>query len=159
MRRSKSNSVEPNPISNGRRCLRNPPNSPRGGPPLYEKKELDISRRKFLQVSVAGLALAGLPDWVANEAVAAEYERPLAKQKKFGPNDQINFGLIGAGGSRGGYRQGLGDARAAHSQRGCKVIAVCDVDTLHREEAAKVFGPDTAKFANYRELLARKDID
>jgi len=126
---------------------------------LYEKKEIDISRRKFLQASIAGLTLAGLPDWFANEAIAAEYERPVARQKKFGPNDQINFGLIGAGGSRGGYRQGLGDARGAHGQRGCKVIAVCDVDALHLEEAAKVFGPETAKYPDYRELLARKDID
>ena len=71
---------------------------------MYEKKEIDISRRKFLQASIAGLTLAGLPDWFANEAIAAEYERPLAKQKRFGPNDQINLGLIGPGGSRGEVR-------------------------------------------------------
>ena len=33
--------------------------------------------------------------------------------KRFGPNDRINVAVIGPGGSRGGYKQGLSDTKAA----------------------------------------------
>jgi predicted dehydrogenase len=119
----------------------------------------DISRRSFLAKAFTAMAVAGVPEWYIKEAVAAERERIADEPKKFGPNDQINIGLIGAGGSRGGFRQGLGDTLHASRKPGVKVLAVCDVDAKHLEEAAAAFGPETAKFKDFRELLARKDID
>jgi predicted dehydrogenase len=125
---------------------------------LYNK-DIYISRRRFLVSSAAGLALAGLPEWFAKEALAQEQERAADMPRTIGPNDEIVFGAIGLGGSKGGYRQGLGITKAARNQKGTRIVAVCDVDAQHREEAAKEFGPDTGQYFDYRELLARPDID
>jgi len=119
----------------------------------------EMTRRTFLTGSMAGLALTGLPEWFTKEARAAALERAGSAQRQFGPNDQINVGVIGPGGSKGGFRQGLGVARSMSRRPGVKVIAVCDVDQTHCDEAAQVFGPETAKYRDFRELLARKDID
>jgi len=119
----------------------------------------DLSRRDFLRRSIAGLSVAALPAWYAREAVAAEAERAAARPRRTGANDRINLACIGPGGSRGGFRQGLGDTHAIQSQGGVQVVAVCDVDRQHREQAARSFGSDCAQFADFRELLQRKDID
>jgi len=124
-----------------------------------DRIDADISRRRFLTASLAGIAAAGLPEWFAQEASAAVRERDADAPRRVGPNDQINIGAIGVGGSRGGFRQGLNDTRWAASKPGCKVVAVCDVDGLHRDEGAAVFGSDCAKYNDFRDLLARKDID
>lgn len=105
------------------------------------------------------MAVAGVPAWYIEDAMASERERIAGEPKKFGQNDNINFAVIGPGGSKGGFRQGLGDTRWAASKPGVKVVAVCDVEAQHRDEAAAAFGPDTAKYDDFRELLARKDID
>lgn len=118
-----------------------------------------ISRRKFLAGTVAGVALATVPDWFAKNAQAAGMEMKLRSGRKIGPNDTINIGVIGPGGSKGGHKMGLNNARAAAAHAGTKVVAVCDVDKKHCEEAAAVFGADCAKYSDFRELLARKDID
>ncbi len=118
-----------------------------------------ISRRQMLARSITGLAAAGLPEWYTKEAIANERERDSQLPKKFGPNDQINVGAIGVGGKKGGYRQGMGDTQRIGGQHGVKVVAICDLDDVHRNDAADYFGPDTAKFKDFRELLSRKDID
>jgi len=121
--------------------------------------EQEISRRDLLARSLAGVALASVPEWYAKRAEAAEREREAGRPKKVAANDQINIACIGTGGSRGGFRQGLGDTRHLASKKGVKVVAVCDVDKLHRDEAAKSFGADCTPYADFRELLQRKDID
>lgn len=119
----------------------------------------EISRRKFLAGTVAGLAAAGLPEWFAQEAHAEEPMRGPAKRMKFGPNDQINIACVGTGGSRGGFRQGLNDAHGIANHAGVKCVAVCDVDGTHLNEAAASFGPSCAKYHDFREVLARPDVD
>jgi myo-inositol 2-dehydrogenase / D-chiro-inositol 1-dehydrogenase len=119
----------------------------------------DFSRREFLLRSVAGLSMASLPAWYAQEAVAAEEERAAAAPRRVRPNDRINVACIGAGGSKGGFRQGLGDTMGISRQTGVQVVAVCDVERQHREEAARAFGSECAQFSDFRELLRRKDID
>ena len=123
-----------------------------------DNRNSSISRRSFLAGSAAAVAAAGIPDWFAAEAAAADMERG-ARRKRFGPNDQINVGVIGPGGSKGGYRQGLHDTRNIASKPGVKVVAACDVEDLHLSEAAETFGPDCKKYHDFRDLLARKDID
>ncbi|MGV3721040.1 MAG: Gfo/Idh/MocA family protein, partial [Actinomycetota bacterium] len=44
-------------------------------------------------------------------------------------------------------------------QPGVQVVAACDVDRLHVEEAAKAVGPRVETYGGFRELLVRKDID
>jgi len=122
-------------------------------------KRRDVSRRDFLTGSLTGLALVGMPDWWIREAEAAERERAAQQPRRIGPSDRINIGCIGPGGPKGGYQQGLNDTKGAAGHPGTKVVAVCDVDRDHRENAAKQFGADCAQFHDFRELLARKDID
>ena len=119
-----------------------------------DHKNAKISRRKFLGTAAAGVALATVPDWFATEAAARSPRR-----KKFGPNDQINVGVIGPGGSKGGYKMGLHDAHAAAGQPGVKVVAACDVDAQHLDEAAEAFGAECMKYKDFRDLLSRADID
>ena len=122
-------------------------------------KDDGISRREFLAKSLTGLAAAGLPTWFAKEAEAAAHERLSMSSRKRGSNDTIQFGVIGPGGSKGGYRMGLSNARRAADHDGCKVVAACDVDGQHLAEAVETFGPDCKGYTDFRELLARRDID
>jgi len=71
---------------------------------LTEILERELSRRKFLAGSVAGLSLA-VPAWFANEAKAEEAELEFVRQQPKGPNDQINIAVIGPGGSKGGAQK------------------------------------------------------
>jgi predicted dehydrogenase len=68
-------------------------------------------------------------------------------------NDNIQIALIGAGG------QGQGDARAATSLTGVKLVAACDLYTSRLEHCKEVWGSDIFTARDYREVLARKDID
>ncbi|HUV04491.1 MAG TPA: Gfo/Idh/MocA family oxidoreductase [Armatimonadota bacterium] len=126
---------------------------------MHRGEELETSRRKFLAGSLAGMAAVGLPSWFAKSAEAAEKEHIAGSPKKIGPNDTIQLAVIGPGGSKGGYSMGLGDAKAAARHEGCKVVAACDVDAKHLDEAVKAFGPDCKGYRDFRELLERKDID
>ncbi|MBC8139734.1 MAG: Gfo/Idh/MocA family oxidoreductase [Fibrella sp.] len=124
---------------------------------MQDRNDNNVGRRRFLTRSVAGIAVVGLPAWFMREEASALQDN--ARRKSFGANEQIHVAGIGMGGSRGGYRQGLGDTRAASRQPGCKVVAVCDVDRVHLDEAVKAFGPDTKGYIYYRTLLERPDID
>ena len=119
-----------------------------------------VSRRQMLARTIAGLTVAGVPEWFSKASIAGELE--LDSQlptKTFGPNDQINVGAIGVGGRKGGYRQGMGDTQRIGGQHGVKIVAICDLDEVHRNDAADYFGADCARFKDFRDLLARKDID
>jgi predicted dehydrogenase len=109
------------------------------------------TRRTFLQSTLAaGVAPLLLPS------------RLWAAETK--PNDRVTFGFIGIGKQARGLMDGfLGKANV-------QVVAVCDVDTTRREEGkkraedfyAKKAATDykgCAAYNDFRELLARKDID
>ena len=117
-----------------------------------------VSRRQMLARTAAAAAVASMPAWFAREAAAAERANSAGRVRKYGANDQINVGAIGVGGSKGMYRQGLNDARAIAGSEGVKVVAVCDLDNTHLDEAA-VWFEGCSKHHDYREVLARKDID
>lgn len=126
---------------------------------MGDTNDSQLSRRRFLANGAAGLAMLGLPEWFAKDAKASEAARIADQPKKFGPNDQINLACIGPGGKRGGFQQGLNDTRWAGAHEGVKVVAICDVDKMHRDDATAVFGADCKGYDDFRELLARKDID
>ena len=71
----------------------------------------------------------------------------------FAPNDQIQIALIGSGG------MGQGDARNATAQPGTKLIAACDIYQSRLEHMRESYGPSTFITRDYREILARRDID
>ena len=105
-----------------------------------------ISRRRFLGGAAAGLAL---PYFLRSRASAQE--RPA-------PSERITIGCIGVGG------MGRANMDAFLNQADAQVVAVCDVDKNHlqaaKDEVDKRYGnTGCAAYADFRELLARPDID
>jgi predicted dehydrogenase len=115
----------------------------------------NLSRRGFLQRSVAGLAAAGLPLWYAREVVAAEDGKKEVKPGE----ERILMGAIGIGSPQSRGRAIAQDALGA--KKGAYYVAVCDVDASHRKTAVedmKKLGQEVKDYKDYRELLERKDI-
>jgi predicted dehydrogenase len=116
----------------------------------------NLSRRGFLQRSLAGLIAAGLPEWYALEALAAQRKNAPEDKERVEPNSRIQLGVIGSGDRS---KQLLMEVRSD----AFSVVAVCDVDRNHRDEVAKIcdhrYKVNCAKFEDFRDLCARKDID
>ena len=91
------------------------------------------TRRSFLQAA-------------STAALAAPPARPAA-------NDQIQIALIGAGG------MGMGDTRMALSIPGLKLVAAADVYDGRLARARELWGNGLFTTRDYREILARKDVD
>jgi predicted dehydrogenase len=106
-------------------------------------------RRSFLK-AVAGGVAAGFPMIVPSSA--------LGRDGFVAPSERVVFGAIGVG------RQGSGDMRGFLGQQEVRVAAICDVQQAARERVATTVNTrygDTAcaQYNDYRELLARRDID
>jgi predicted dehydrogenase len=106
-----------------------------------------FDRRTFLQ-SAAKTAAVG---------VAATRLQPLFAQSTEraprSPNDLIQIALIGAGG------QGQSDTRYALQVPGVKLVAVADCYDGRLTHAKELWGADIFTTRDYREILARQDID
>jgi predicted dehydrogenase len=76
----------------------------------------------------------------------------LATQK-VSANDRIRTALIGAGG------MGSGDTRYQLSYPGTELAAVCDIYDGRLLRAREVWGNHVFTTRDYREILARKDVD
>jgi predicted dehydrogenase len=113
----------------------------------------DITRRDFLGAAVAG----------AFAFPAVVPATVFGTQDKAPPSDRITVGFIGCGKMANDYHLkellGFGDVQA---------VAVCEVDRTRREHAqrrvGKAYGDRTdyrgcAAYADFRELIARKDVD
>src|SRR5262245_3230561 len=96
------------------------------------------SRRSFLQGTSAGFA-AGMAQ--------------AAPDKKVSPNDRIRIATIGMGG------MGSGDTRHALSVPGVELVAVCDIYDGRLARAKEIYGNHLFTTRDYREVLARKDVD
>jgi predicted dehydrogenase len=106
-----------------------------------------LDRRTFLQSAAK----------TATFAAAATRLHPLLAQASApaprSPNDTIQFALIGAG------IQGQSDTQVAIQVPGVKVIAVADCYDGRLTHAKELWGADTFTTRDYREILARKDVD
>ena len=109
----------------------------------------NLSRRGFMQRSLAAMAAAGLPAWYAREVFA------LDEEKKKPGDEPIVMGAIGIGSPQSRGRAIAGDAR---KDKNVKYIAVCDVDARHRAAAAKLFDSEVKQYEDFRELLDNKTI-
>ena len=117
-------------------------------------KKSRLTRRGFL--STVGAAAAA-PYIIPASAIGGE-GRPA-------PSERITMGFVGVGG------QGTGDMGGFMGFPEVQVLAVCDVDTRHRERAQQMvenrYAQDKASgtykgcaaYNDYRELCARPDID
>ncbi len=111
-----------------------------------------ITRRQFL--GTTSIATATAPFILPSSIWAADT----------GPNSKITMGFIGVGTQGRGLLNGF-----LHSKE-TQVLAVCDVDTTRREHSQKTIEnyynqqankdyKGCATYLDFRELLARKDID
>ena len=93
---------------------------------------MQSSRRHFLKTSAAAA---------------------IAARTSFAANDNVQIAIIGLGG------QGTGDVKSSLLNAGVKLVAVADVYDGRRAHAKEVWGNDLFSTRDYREVLARKDID
>ena len=110
-----------------------------------------LNRRRFLRSTIAGsLGVIAIPAIVPANAV-------FGKNGIF-PNDKINLGFVGVG------RMGTGHLRSFLEYPDVRILAVCDVKKWQRDAAkervdGKYGDQQCDTYNDYRELLARKDID
>jgi len=110
-----------------------------------------ISRRRFLK-KTAGLSCGAM-------AFPFVGSTSLGKAGSIPPGGRITIGMIGVGGH--GTEVNL---RGFLAQRDAQVLAVCDVDKRRCERAREIVNKkydnkDCAAYSDFREILARKDID
>ena len=103
------------------------------------------SRREFLKIAAAGVAAA--PSSV--HALQAR-QMPLQPSSTL---ERIQIALIGAGG------QGMGDTRTALGVPGVELVAVADVYDGRLQRAKELWGSGLFTTRDYREVLARPDVD
>ena len=106
-----------------------------------------LSRRRFLATTGAAIILPTiLPGCVTGRG------------GKTAPSKRITLGVVGWG------MQGPGNTMAFLAQPDCQVVAACDIDRTHLKEAVDTINQhygntDCKAYHDYRELLARADID
>lgn len=112
-----------------------------------------VNRREFLRRGAAGAAVVAAP-WVISSTTRAAVA----------PSERITVGLIGRG------AMGSGHLNRLAQDAGVQLVAVCEVDATRREagkqtvesiyaERARGDYAGCAAYNDYREMLARKDID
>ncbi len=118
---------------------------------MAQSKNKNISRRRFLK-TVTGTAVG---------VVAFPYIVPssvFGKDGAVAPSNRITMGHIGVG------SQGTWDMRGFLSKPDVRIVAVCDVDKSHRDNAKgeidqKYGNSDCVTYPDFRSLLERGDID
>ena len=110
-----------------------------------------FTRRDFIRgAATATFMAAAFPAIIPGSA--------LGKDGAVAAGNRISVGVIGCG------PQGLGDMSNFLGQKDCQVVAVCDVKDDQLEHArqavnAQYKNQDCRTYHDFRELLARKDID
>src|SRR5215472_1853955 len=86
-------------------------------------------------------------------AAAVSIAGPAIRTVRAAATDQIPYGMIGTGG-RGAYL--LKHLKKVDNGR---CVAVCDLDQAKLDHAAEVIGGNPAKYKDYRELLADRNVE
>ena len=111
-----------------------------------------LNRRSFLKV--AGSATAGTV-FAAKVSGTNVHALTVAQEPtpSIAANDHIQIALIGAGG------QGQYDTRTAAQVPGVKVVAAADCYDGRLDHSKELWGKDIFTSRDYKEILARKDVD
>jgi len=110
-----------------------------------------MNRRQFLRQSAALAGVLGVPVIVPSSVPPGRPATPA-------PSNRVALGCIGLG------IQGTGNMRAFRGNPEVQVVAVCDVHETQRRQAKQAvdeaYGNEScAAYKDFRELMARKDID
>lgn len=103
-------------------------------------KQRVFTRRSFLTTSIASIATLAL---VPRHVLGGPGFTP--------PSEILTRAVIGTGG------MGMGHVKSINTA--CKLLAVCDVDAQHLQSAVQAGGEGVKGYKDFREVLARKDID
>ena len=95
-----------------------------------------MSRRRFMKGAVSAGVFTIIP------------RKALGGQGYTAPSDELTKAVIGVGGMGRGHLGYPG-----------KLLAVCDVDQGHLNQALEIGGEDVTGYRDYREVLEREDID
>lgn len=117
------------------------------------KKSGSGSRRNFLKLAAAGAAAAGSSVRIHGGPRTTFLDSEPQSQRPVSANDRIRLGLIGAGG------MGFGDTETALRVRGVELVAAADLYDGRLTRVKEVFGKNVMTTRDYREVLARPDID
>lgn len=104
-----------------------------------------VSRRTFLREATL-LGAAGVTTAMAMPSHATAHPRRVSA------NDRLQIALIGAGG------MGLGNLAACAAHADVAVTGICDVWQERRDAACAQY-PTAKPYADYRDVLARSDVD
>ena len=113
--------------------------------------EPGLSRRSFLRnVTAATAGVVGAPYIIPSSVLGAD--------GGVAPGNRVTLASIGVG------PQGTGLLRGALGHADAQVVAVCDVNALRRRDAKNLVdqhyhNTDCVEYQDFRELLARPDID
>src|SRR6202008_74730 len=95
------------------------------------------SRREFLKKSaIAAAAFTIVPRFVLGKGYIA-------------PSDQLTKGIVGVG--------GMGKNHIPYG--GTRVVALCDVDKNHLQEASTMLNNGAKMLSDYRELIQLPEVD
>src|SRR6516165_7216045 len=97
----------------------------------------NLSRRGFMNRSLAGLAAAGLPGWYAHRIFGAA--EAAADEPAVGANGKLQMGVIGVGPNP---RRSNALYGAAKKFKHVSFSGVCDVDGRHLEHAIGQYQKD-----------------
>ena len=105
------------------------------------------TRRSFLKKTTGAAAAFGFPSIIPSKVLGAD-----------APSKKITMAAFGWG------MQGPGNMNAFMNEPDCRVLAICDLDKRHLEAAVKTINGkqgtnDCKPYHDYREVMARKDID
>jgi len=111
------------------------------------KRTASMSRRGFLKGAATATSALALPALVPATVFGAN-----------APSNRIVMGAIGVG------SMGTGDLRAFLGKSEVQIVAVCDVEKKHRDQAKKYtddkYGNQSCQtYLDYRELIGRGDLD
>ncbi len=109
-----------------------------------------VNRRQFIQRSALAAGMVCCPTFIPSSS--------LGKDGAVAPSEKIVMGSMGLG------IRGTSNMRDFMKNDDVRVVAVCDVSKSQRQKAKQIVddyyvNEDCALYNDFRELLARKDID